>query len=92
VKNWINAYGAAYQGAAPDALATLGYDATNLMLTAIQQAGVDDPAKVKDMLAGIKFDGVTGFLAFDAQHNPIKSMVIMQLKNGQKSYAATVNP
>jgi branched-chain amino acid transport system substrate-binding protein len=92
VKNWLTDYGAAYHGATPDALATLGYDSTNLMLTAIQQAGADDPAKVKDALAGIRFNGVTGTLAFDARHNPVKSAVIMHIQAGQKVYAGTVNP
>ncbi len=96
MKTWIAAYGKKYQQngkpAVPDALATLGYDATNLMLTAIQAAGVDDPAKVKTALAGIKFQGVTGVLTFDAQHNPVKSAVIVQVKDGKKTFAGNVNP
>ena len=63
-----------------------------LMLTVIQQAGGDDPAKVKDVLAGIKFTGVTGTLTFDAQHNPIKTAVIVQVKDGKKVYAGSVEP
>jgi branched-chain amino acid transport system substrate-binding protein len=96
VKNWIAAYGKKYQKdgkpVVPDALATLAYDATNLMLTAIQKAGADDPAKVKDTVAGISFDGVSGKITFDAQHNPIKSAAIVGVKDGQKTYAGTVNP
>jgi branched-chain amino acid transport system substrate-binding protein len=96
VKNWIAAYGKKYQKdgqpIVPDALATLAYDATNLMLTAIQKTGADDPAKVKDTLAGITFDGVSGKITFDAQHNPIKSAAIVGVKDGKKTYAGTVNP
>jgi branched-chain amino acid transport system substrate-binding protein len=76
----------------PNALAALGYDAANLLFTAIQQAGTDDPAKVKDVLAGLKFEGVTGQFSFDAQHNPVKSAIVMQIKNGQRVYAGTVEP
>jgi branched-chain amino acid transport system substrate-binding protein len=96
VKDWIVTYGQKYQTdgqpAIPDAIATLGYDATNLMLTAIQEAGVDDPARVKDALAKLRFSGVTGTLTFDAQHNPLKPAVIMQITGGQKVFAGTVNP
>jgi branched-chain amino acid transport system substrate-binding protein len=94
---FIKDYGAAYQDAqgnplVPDALAALAYDATNLMLTAIQQAGVDDPVKVKDMLMQTKFFGVTGLLVFDPMHNPIKGAVIMGVQNGRRAYVTTVGP
>jgi branched-chain amino acid transport system substrate-binding protein len=92
VQTWLKDYAAEYKGAVPDALATLAYDATNLMLTAIQTAGADDPVKVKDALAGLKFDAVSGAITFDAQHDPIKSAVVIGVGGGQKTYAGTVNP
>ena len=61
----------------PDALAALAYDATNLMLNGIKAAGADDATKVKDALAKITFDGVSGKITFDASHNPIKSATIL---------------
>jgi len=92
VQAWLKDYAAEYSGKVPDALATLAYDATNLMLTAIQTAGADDPVKVKDSLAGLKFEAVSGSITFDAQHNPIKSAVVIGVKDGKKTYAGTVNP
>lgn len=96
VQNWLKAYGAKYQkdgqAVVPDALATLSYDATNLMIAAIEKAGVNDPTKVKDALAGLKWEGVSGAISFDAQHNPIKSAVILQVKDGKVSYVTTVAP
>ena len=92
VQAWLKDYAAEYKGAVPDALATLAYDATNLMLQAISQTGADDPVKVKDTLAGIKFEAVSGTITFDAQHNPIKSAVVIGVKDGKKTYAGTVNP
>jgi branched-chain amino acid transport system substrate-binding protein len=88
---WIARYRAKYSRA-PDAIAALAYDATNLLLTAIRQTGADDPARVKDTLAGLTFDGITGRISFDAQHNPVKSAVIMQVRAGQRVYAGTVEP
>jgi branched-chain amino acid transport system substrate-binding protein len=92
VQAWIKAYQAEYSGVVPDALATLAYDAMNLMIAAIQKAGADDAAKVKDALAGISWEGVSGTITFDKFHNPIKSAVILQVKDGKIVYVASVAP
>ena len=92
VQDFVKNYGAKYKGTVPDALATLAYDATNLMLAAIQKAGVDDPTAVAKAMEGLKYDAVSGTVTFDAQHNPIKSAVIIQVKDGKKQWVATVGP
>ncbi len=96
VVDWITRYGEAYQANGqpliPDALATLAYDTVNLMLAAIEEGGVDDPAVVKDVLAGITFEGVTGLISFDGNHNPIKPAVILMIKDGEIRYVTTVTP
>jgi ABC-type branched-subunit amino acid transport system substrate-binding protein len=71
VVDFVQAYSATY-GTQPDTLAALGYDATSLLLQAIAQAGVDDPSVVKDAMAGIVYEGVTGKIAFDEFGDPIK--------------------
>ena len=76
----------------PDALATLAYDSTNLLLTAIEKAGVDDPAKVAEVMAGIKFDAVSGTITFDAQHNPVKNAVVIGVSGGNKYFVESVEP
>jgi branched-chain amino acid transport system substrate-binding protein len=91
VQNWVAAYQKKYN-AVPDALATLAYDATNLLLASIEKAGADDPAKVKDAMEGITFEAVSGTVKFDPQHNPIKSAAILQVTGGKIVYAGTVNP
>ena len=92
VQNFLKAYGAAYNGAVPDALATLAYDATNILLQSIANAGVDDPEKVKDAMAAITFNGVSGKITFDASHNPIKSATILAVKGGKVVFDSVVNP
>ena len=97
VQDFVKNYSAKYkddkgQPKIPDALAALAYDATNLMLAAIQKAGVDDPTQVAKAMEGLKYDAVSGTITFDAQHNPIKSAVVIQVKDGKKSWVATVNP
>jgi branched-chain amino acid transport system substrate-binding protein len=96
VVDWIANYGKKYtkDGApvVPDALATLAYDATNLLIASIEKAKTDDPTKVKDAMAAITWDGVSGKITFDANHNPIKAAVILQVKDGKIVYVATVAP
>ncbi len=92
VQTFLKDYAAEYSGAVPDALAALAYDATNLLLSGIQSAGVDDTTKVATALENIKFNAVSGTITFDAQHNPIKSAVVIHVTGGKKEWVATVAP
>jgi branched-chain amino acid transport system substrate-binding protein len=91
VQDWVKNYSAKY-GSTPDALATLGYDATNLLLAAIDKAGTDDPAVVKDALAAIEWEGVSGKITFDEFHNPIKAAAVLQVKDGKIVFVESVAP
>jgi branched-chain amino acid transport system substrate-binding protein len=97
VQNFVKAYGAKFKddsgnAKVPDALATLAYDATNLLLQAIKETGSEDTAKVKDTLAKIRFNGVSGLITFDAQNNPVKSATILAVKPDGVKFEAVVNP
>jgi branched-chain amino acid transport system substrate-binding protein len=93
VQDFLKAYGAKFGGAVPDALAALAYDATNLLLQAIQESGsTTDTAKVKTALEKISFNGVSGAITFDALHNPVKSAPILAVKGGEIVVETVVNP
>lgn len=97
VQTFVQNYGAKYkdaQGAAavPDALAALAYDATNLLLASIQQAGADDATKAAAAMAAIKYDAVSGTITFDADHNPIKSAVVLNVTPDKIVWVDTVAP
>jgi branched-chain amino acid transport system substrate-binding protein len=98
VQDWLKKYGAAYKDdkgnpKVPDALATLAYDATNLLIAAIQKAGTaDDTTKVAQALAGISWEGVSGNITFDQFHNPIKSAAVIGVSGGQKKYVESIAP
>jgi len=98
VQNFVKAFGEKYkddkgQPKVPDALAALAYDATNILLQGIKEAGtVDDTAKVKDALAKINFSAVSGKITFDANHNPVKSATILAVKDGKVVFNSVVNP
>ena len=97
VVGWLKKYGAAYkddqgQPKVPDALATLAYDATNLLIAAIQKAGTDDSTKVAEALAGISWEGVSGLITFDEFHNPIKAAAVIGVAGGDKTFVESVVP
>jgi len=94
---FLKNYGAKYkddkgQPKVPDALAALAYDAANLLLQSIKDAGTDDATKVKDAMAKITFNGVSGKITFDAQHNPIKSATILKVTESKVTFNSIVNP
>jgi branched-chain amino acid transport system substrate-binding protein len=79
-------------GKSPDALGALGYDAYNIVLDALERAGGVDPKAVTTALEKTKdFPGVCGLTSM-ANHDAVKPAVILQIKNGQYVYVATVNP
>ncbi|MDP2964569.1 MAG: ABC transporter substrate-binding protein [Pelolinea sp.] len=91
VVDWVAKYKAKF-GAEPDALATLAYDATNILLASIEKAGKDDPTAVAAAMEGLSYEAVSGKVTFDAQHNPIKSAVVLQVKDGAINFIASVAP
>ncbi|MBN1487862.1 MAG: ABC transporter substrate-binding protein [Anaerolineae bacterium] len=91
VQSWIQLYQGKFI-ADPDALATLTYDTANILLSAIQAAGTTDNATVVQMLTATKFDVVSGPLAFDAFHDPVKPVVILKVQGGQFNYVDRVVP
>ncbi|MGB9903180.1 MAG: ABC transporter substrate-binding protein [Desulfotomaculales bacterium] len=92
VKTWVQQYKDKYHET-PDALATLAYDATKLLLNAIKTANSDDPAKIKDAMQATKdFSTVSGKVTFDKDGNPVKAAAILQIKDGKQVYVDTVAP
>jgi branched-chain amino acid transport system substrate-binding protein len=97
VVNFLKAYGEKYKDESgnpkvPDALAALAYDATNVLLQAINDAGTTDTAKVRETLEKINFKGVSGNITFDANHNPIKSAALLAVKPDGVKFETIVNP
>jgi branched-chain amino acid transport system substrate-binding protein len=76
----------------PDFVAVLAYDATNVLLEAIEDAGVDDPAAVRDALAAIEFEGVAGDIRFDENGDPIKKAAISHITGGEVEFVRFVAP
>jgi branched-chain amino acid transport system substrate-binding protein len=92
IQEFVQKYKAAY-GAVPDALAVLGYDAANVAFNAMDKAKDLTGQAVAQELANTKgFKGVSGVITLDADHNAVKSAVVLGIKDNKAKYAATVNP
>jgi branched-chain amino acid transport system substrate-binding protein len=71
----------------------LGYDAMCLMAEAIQRAGTTNRIRIRDALAATRdFEGVSGRISFDANGDPVKPAVIMEIIDGQPRFVKQVTP
>jgi branched-chain amino acid transport system substrate-binding protein len=92
-KRFIEAYRKQY-GSEPDDVAALTYDSFGLLRHAIQAAGKLDRQAVRDALARIPaYEGVTGNMEFrEGSGDPVKSAVIMTIRDGRFVWHANAHP
>ncbi len=98
-KEFIDKYNSLY-GYEPADVAALTWDATRLVLKAIQDMGglsnkLDENRKnLRDALANIaEFKGITGSMKFDAQGDPIKCAVVVKINDqGEFEFTKSVCP
>ncbi|HRY13040.1 MAG TPA: ABC transporter substrate-binding protein [Syntrophomonadaceae bacterium] len=77
----------------PDGFAALGYDSVMIMVQGLKDAQAADPVKLAEALAKIKnFEGITGNMTIDANHNPIKAGVIIEFKDGKQTMNSRIQP
>jgi branched-chain amino acid transport system substrate-binding protein len=77
---------------APDIVAGLSYDATNVLLQGVLSAGRDDVDKVSASLEGVTYNGVSGKITFDARHNAVKSATVVHITAGKTVLFSSVSP
>lgn len=92
VKTFVESYKKEYNQT-PDAFAALAYDATMMVIEAIKKANSSDPVKIKDELAKTKeYKAVSGLISMNETHDPVKSAVIIEMKDGKQTFREKVNP
>jgi len=92
VQDFIKAFKAEYNKD-PNVFAALGYDAGKMLVDAIKRAGSDDPEKIRTALEETKdLQVATGKITMDKNHDPIKSAVILEMKNGIKTLKEKITP
>ncbi|MBI0578202.1 ABC transporter substrate-binding protein [Neobacillus cucumis] len=93
VQEFVKAFEAKYNGKTPDAFNALGYDSAYFIADAIKRAGSGDPQKIQKALAETNnLSLVTGSMKLDKNHDPIKSAVILEYKDGKQTFKSKVNP
>jgi branched-chain amino acid transport system substrate-binding protein len=80
------------RGAPPDGLAALGYDATLVLLDAMERTASLDGADLSAAIAGTKLEGATGGITFAGMRDPTKAVVVLQLKAQLPHYVASITP
>ena len=88
---FVKAYRAKYADA-PNFAAALSYDTANLLLAAIRNAGVDNTDAVRAALEKISLDGITGTIAMNAQHTPLKGVVVEHVTGGKVAFDSYISP
>lgn len=87
---FIEAYKKEY-GQLPDSMAAMGYDAANLLVDAIKRANSTDSAKIREALTATKnFKSVSGDMALNENHDAVRGVVIMEMKDGKQVYRETI--
>ncbi|QIB70417.1 ABC transporter substrate-binding protein [Aminipila butyrica] len=93
--NFKKAYKAKYgQDAVPDSSAALGFDAYMIAVDSLNKAGtaLDGEALRKTIASTREFPGASGTITFDMNGDPIKSVVVKKIVNGQAISAYTMEP
>lgn len=85
-KVFIEKYQKAY-GRVPDAYAAEAYDAITLALLAVEKAGKEDRAAIRDALAGISFESVRGPFKFDEKGDPLLLTHVVKIVGGKETNA-----
>lgn len=89
-KDFVEKYRAA-NGKDPAGVTALGYDGYNLVLDAIEQAGTTEHTALRDAIANINFEGVTGVVQFNENGDPNKTAVVKKVENGKFVFADTIS-
>jgi len=98
-KTFIDRYSKKY-GYVPDDVAALTWDATRIVLKAIQDTGglsgklKKDRKAIREAMAAIpSFEGITGSMKFDAQGDPVKCAVVVKINDkGEFEFTKSVCP
>lgn len=91
VQKFIAGYKAMYNKE-PDVFCMQGYNAGLILADAIKRAGTADGTKLAAAIAATKDLSVaSGKLTYDADHNPITSAIIIELKDGVQTFKEKIN-
>ena len=93
VRKFVDDFKAEYGGKEPSFAAAISYDGAYLLFDAIKRAGGTDSEKIATALGNTKdLQLMMGKLSMDANHNPLKSAVIIEYKDGKQNMKTKIQP
>ncbi len=81
-KAFVEAYQEKYNKT-PDTFAAFGYDSVFVLAEAMERAGTTDYEAVSKELANTKYQGLTGLVEFDEDHNPANNAPMRKMVDGE---------
>jgi branched-chain amino acid transport system substrate-binding protein len=92
IQNFVKRYREKFKET-PDSMAALGYDAAHVAFDAMSRATDLSGPAVRDAIAATKgFAGVGGTITIDADHNAVKSAVVLVIEKNKAKFVASVSP
>jgi len=91
-QQFIKDYKSRY-GDIPDGMAAMGFDSAQVLAQALKRAENFSGDAIRASLASTKdHSGVTGTFSMDANRNPSKSAVMLEVQNGKFNFIAKISP
>ena len=90
IQNFVDEYEKKFNKK-PSSFAALGFDATNILIDAIQNANSTDMNAILNAMAKTNYSGVSGKIKFDENRNPIKNITILKIEDGKNNFFKVVN-
>lgn len=91
VKHFVDSYTKKYNKT-PDCFAALSYDTAKILVKAIEKANSTDGTAIRDALAGMEINSVTGNIKFNEERSAVKSATIIKINGDKKELNDKVNP
>ncbi len=76
----------------PNGLIALTYDSVGLVLAAMQDQGEVTPQAIRDGLYALDYQGITGPISYQDTGDPVKSVAIWRIQNGERGCYKMVSP
>lgn len=91
VKSFVETYREEFEEE-PNALSVLAYDGAKVLFEAMIKAGTTDYEAVITEMQASNIQGITGTITYGPDRNPIKSVTIIQIKDGQNTMYKKMDP
>ena len=91
VQTFVEDYRAEFEEE-PNALSVLAYDGAKILFDAMISAGSTDYEEVIAQMQATNLQGVTGTITYGEDRNPVKSVTVIQIKDGKNTMFKKTEP